>query len=94
MRNSRLPIRAIILDYYHPPECGESPICPDGSSVSPGQDCPEPPIICPDGSEVPPGEDCPEPPGEDPPGEDPPGEDPPGEDEEAGADEEDAGGAN
>jgi hypothetical protein len=47
MRNSRLPIRAIILDYYHPP-----------------------------------------------PGEDPPGEDPPGEDEEAGADEEDAGGAN
>jgi hypothetical protein len=27
-----------------PPECGERPVvCPDGSTVSPGNDCPEPP---------------------------------------------------
>jgi hypothetical protein len=49
-----------------PPECLAPPtICPDGSTVLPGEDCPEPPApptICPDGSTVLPGEDCPEPP--------------------------------
>jgi hypothetical protein len=41
-----------------PPDC--EPICPDGSTQQPGEECPpEPPIICPDGSAPPPGEECP-----------------------------------
>ena len=40
-----------------PPECVEPIVCPDGSTVPQGEDCPEPPICTPDGPPCPP---CPE----------------------------------
>jgi hypothetical protein len=42
-----------------PPECEKPIVCDDGSTVPPGEECPEPPIDCPDGGTVEVGEDCP-----------------------------------